>query len=185
MTRLFSLLTAMAVWISLGAQAQARDLLRTPCGAALHSQWTFVADTVMGGVSSGGVSWETNGDAGFARLAGSVSTENRGGFIQFRRDLPYVLPASARGVRLVVRGNGERYFIHLRTRGLVVPWQYFQAGFATSAHWREVRLPLSEFTASGSLMRPTPAASSITSIGVVAYGRDHQARIDVREIGFY
>jgi hypothetical protein len=48
-----------------------------------------------------------------------------------------------------------------------------------------VRLPLDAFAASGGLLRSVPAPGSLTSVAVVAYGRDHDARIDVREVGFY
>lgn len=149
------------------------------------TRWEYIADTVMGGVSSGQVSFETNGTDSFARLTGTVSTANRGGFIQFRRQLDDPVPADTGGIRLVVRGNGERYFIHLRTTGTLLPWQFYQSGFEAPGTWTEVRLPLSSFRASGSLLRATPSASTLTSVGVVAYGRDHEALLDVREIGFY
>lgn len=35
------------------------------------------------------------------------------------------------------------------------------------------------------MLRAIPVADEITSVGVVAYGRDHEARVDVSEIGFY
>ena len=47
------------------------------------------------------------------------------------------------------------------------------------------RMPLDAFRASGALLRATPEPRSMRSVAVVAYGRDHAARIDVREIGFY
>ncbi|MDX1937185.1 MAG: hypothetical protein SFU21_08705, partial [Flavihumibacter sp.] len=47
---------------------------------------------------------------------------------QARRDLTEPPPDTAEGVRIVVRGNGQRYFIHLRSSGTVLPWQYYQAG---------------------------------------------------------
>lgn len=143
--------------------------------------WRYVSDRVMGGVSEGGA--ETS--AGAIRLAGRVSTENRGGFIQVRADLGAALPEEVAGVEVEARGNGERYFVHLRTRGLVLPWQYYQAGFGTGAEWRRVRLPLSAFRASGPLMRATPRAEDVTSIGLVAYGRDHVAELEVRRVAFY
>lgn len=149
------------------------------------SRWEFLADTVMGGVSTGTVTFAKEGTASFARLAGTVSTENRGGFIQFRRKLDAPAPANAVGIRLVVRGNNQRYYLHLRTRGTILPWQYYQAGFDTTQAWTEIRLPLSSFKASGRLLRATPAAISLTSIGVVAFGRDYDAQVDVREIDFY
>ena len=45
------------------------------------TRWQFIADTVMGGVSTGEIDFiELNGDA-YARMRGNVSTENNGGFI--------------------------------------------------------------------------------------------------------
>ncbi|WP_170335920.1 CIA30 family protein [Ruegeria arenilitoris] len=165
--------------------AQADENLAEDFSKSPEMRWDYVADTVMGGVSSGQVQFRSEGDGGFARLTGTVSTENNGGFIQFRRKLPDRPDASVSGVRLLVRGNGEQYFVHLRTRGTVLPWQYYQAEFATSDKWTEVSLPLSGFKASGAMLRAIPVADEITSVGVVAYGRDHEAGVDVSEIGFY
>ncbi|CAD0184647.1 hypothetical protein RUESEDTHA_01529 [Ruegeria sp. THAF57] len=165
--------------------AQADGNLTEYFSESPETRWDYVADTVMGGASSGQVQFRSEGNVAFARLTGIVSTENNGGFIQFRRKLPDRPDASASGVRLLVRGNGEQYFVHLRTRGTVVPWQYYQAAFATSNEWTEVYLPLSDFKASGAMLRAIPVADGITSVGVVAYGRDHEVRVDVNEIGFY
>ncbi len=150
-----------------------------------QTRWRFFSDQVMGGVSTGGVAFEVEDGLPFARMTGSVSTENRGGFIQMRLDLGAPPPEGTIGVRLVVRGNGQRYFVHLRTEGTRLPWQFYQAGFDVTEGWTEVRLPLSAFAASGALLRDVPVADSLTSVAVVAYGRDHEARIDVREVGFY
>ena len=67
---------------------------------------------------------------------------------------------------------------------LLLPWQYYQAGFDVTRDWAEIRLPFDAFAASGALLRTTPRAHSVTAIGIVAYGRDHDAEIDVRELGF-
>jgi len=150
-----------------------------------EARWRFFTDSVMGGVSAGRVEFLSRGADSFARLTGTVSTDNNGGFIQMRMVLPAPPPAGTRGVRLVARGNGQRYFIHLRTRGTILPWQYYQAGFDTGRDWQEIRLPLARFSASGRLLRATPRADDLESIAVVAFGRDHVAEIDIREIGFY
>ena len=50
-------------------------------------EWNFVADSVMGGVSSGEVLLGSDGSETFASMIGNVSTENNGGFIQFRSNL--------------------------------------------------------------------------------------------------
>ncbi|WP_299899736.1 CIA30 family protein [uncultured Ruegeria sp.] len=165
--------------------AQADGNLTEDFSKSPETRWDYVADTVMGGVSSGQVQFSSEGNVAFARLTGTVSTENNGGFIQFRRKLSDRPDEGVSGVRLLVRGNGEQYFVHLRTRGTVLPWQYYQAEFATSEEWTKISLPLSGFKASGAMLRAIPVADEITTVGVVAYGRDHEVRVDVSEIDFY
>lgn len=150
-----------------------------------ETRWRFFTDQVMGGVSTGSVDFATADGHAFARMTGRVSTANRGGFIQMRLDLANPPPKGTTGVRLMVRGNNQRYFVHLRTGGTLLPWQYYQAGFDVSQSWAEVRLPLESFAASGALLRSVPRPGSLASVAIVAYGRDHDARIDVREVGFY
>ena len=180
-----ALILVLGLILGLAGPGSAGEMMTDHFDGQPETRWAFVADTVMGGVSTGEVTFGRDGDVTYARMTGQVSTENRGGFIQFRRALPARLAEDVRGVRLVVRGNGEHYFIHLRTSETVLPWQYYQAGFDTSDEWRELRLPFDAFKASGRMLRATPRAGAVTSVGVVAYGRDHAARIDVREIGFY
>ncbi len=147
--------------------------------------WSYVSDQVMGGVSEGRVTYIDENGESFARMTGRVSTENNGGFIQIRRAVAKQSIGSAAGVYLKVRGNSQNYFIHLRTSGTVLPWQYYQADFETSAEWQVVRLPFAAFERSGSWLRQLIKPSSIRSIGIVAFGKDHQADIDIAEIGFY
>ena len=150
-----------------------------------ENRWRFFTDQVMGGVSTGDVAFAQENGTPFARMTGRVSTANRGGFIQMRLDLSSPPPQGTTGVQLVVRGNAQRYFVHLRTGGTLLPWQYYQAGFDVTENWSAVRLPLDRFTASGAFLRNLPRPASLTSVAVVAYGRDHDAQIDVREVSFY
>lgn len=144
--------------------------------------WRFFTDQVMGGVSTGEGRVTTQDGRRFLQLTGTVSTKNRGGFIQARRDLETPLPAGATGVRITVRGDGQPYFLHLRTRGTVLPWQYYQAEFQTGPAWREITLPFSAFTASGRLLPATPKPERVESVALVAYGRDHQADVSLARI---
>lgn len=150
-----------------------------------ETRWRFFSDQVMGGVSTGAIAFEQEGNQTFARMTGRVSTANRGGFIQMRLELASPPPEGTTGLRLIVRGNSQRYFVHLRTGGTLLPWQYYQAGFDVTESWTELRLPLAAFVPSGALLRRVPAADSLKSVAVVAFGRDHDALIDVREVGFY
>lgn len=174
--RRFLLLASLGAAMANAGRAMARDYIAEP-----ESPWRYVSDQVMGGVSEGGAS----ASGGAIRLSGTVSTRNRGGFIQVRTDIVTPLPPDARGVLVEARGNGERYFVHLRTRGTALPWQYYQAGFDVGADWRETRLPFGAFRPSGQLLRATPRPETVTSIGLVAYGRDHEADLEVRRLAIY
>ena len=104
-----SLLTAAAALLAAGrTHAASLGTAFVPVDAF---DWSYLADTVMGGVSQG----QARMEGGVLRLTGRVSTANNGGFIQTRMRLDDGLPDGARGLRLRVRGNGERYFIHIRT----------------------------------------------------------------------
>ena len=51
------------------------------------SEWKFISDNVMGGLSTGSTVYEMKEGKSSAYLSGNVSTENNGGFIQIRRNL--------------------------------------------------------------------------------------------------
>ncbi|TVS01013.1 MAG: NADH ubiquinone oxidoreductase [Rhodobacteraceae bacterium] len=183
------ILTVLAVSVALGLGTAPGQLAgETPIedfSMSSDTGWRFFSDGVMGGVSTGQFAILRENGQAFARMTGRVSTANNGGFIQMRLDLPTPPPDGTAGVRLVVRGNDQRYFVHLRTSGTVLPWQYYQAPFEVTGDWREVRIPLERFAASGALLRRVPRPGSLRSVAVVAFGRDHEAEIDVREIAFY
>jgi hypothetical protein len=142
------------------------------------ARWRFFTDQVMGGVSTGNVRVAD----GVLRLTGDVSTANRGGFIQARLDLPEGLSTDAAAFVLSVRGNGAGYFLHVRTRGTLLPWQYYQAPFATGPDWTEVRVLFADFQPSGGLLRGTLRPQDIRSVAVVAYGRDYRADVELRSL---
>lgn len=149
----------------------------TPAGAV---DWTYLADTVMGGVSDG----QAVVHDGVLRLTGTVSTANNGGFIQARTDLRDGMPAGTVALHLRVRGNGERYFVHLRTTRTRRPWHYYQASFATGPDWAEVVLPLAVFAPSAGFADAPPRGGEVRSLGLVAYGRDHRADVSLAAFGF-
>jgi hypothetical protein len=165
--------------------AIAEDILIDDFDIEPEARWQFIADTVMGGTSTGQIEFVRGDGDTYARMTGSVSTENNGGFIQFRMELSEPPPEGIVGMRLIARGNDQRYFVHLRTSGTILPWQYYQAGFDVAQEWAEVRLPFEDFKASGWLLRSVPKPESLKSVGIVAFGRDHEAEINVREVSFY
>ncbi len=174
---------AFALAVSCGgtetAMAQVWDRFDAQSGA----RWDYVADGVMGGVSQGRA--ELVPGEGAVRLVGEVSTENNGGFIQVRRRFEGGWPDDTQGLRLSVRGNGETYYVFLRTGGLRRVWHSYSAAFVAGAQWSEVTLPLDGFVQSHVGMDPGFAPGDVVSIGIVAYGRDHVADLMVREIRLY
>jgi hypothetical protein len=91
--------------------------------------------------------------------------------------------SSYAGVLLVVRGNGERYGVHLRTTECMRPWQSYRAGFIAKAEWREIRLPFAGFEPHR-LTAPLDVRH-LRRIGLVAIGRAFHADLAVSAIGLY
>lgn len=171
--------TLLAPTLSLAEDAMLQLPLSEP------TRWDYFSDQVMGGVSEGKVTFEVVSGLPILRLTGHVSTANRGGFIQARTKLDQPLPDTAQGIVLQVRGNSQPYYVHLRTKWTVLPWQLYQAKFDTTEAWQEVRIPFAAFTPYGGLLRPTFKIADLRSVAVVAFGRDYDADLSVRAIGVY
>jgi hypothetical protein len=158
--------------------AMAKNFIQT-------SEWSYQADTVMGGVSDGSAEFKGNGSEKFIRLIGEVSTANNGGFIQVRSSIPWEIAKGKTGIKINVRGNGEQYYLHIRNSSTRLPWHYYQQGFETTSTWREIKLPFQFFKRSSSVLRNLVKQSTIKSIAIVAYGKDHTADISVMSLEFY
>ena len=148
-------------------------------------RWRFLTDQVMGGVSTGTFKIISDSESSFLQMKGNVSTENNGGFIQVRTSVIKSEAEKSKGVVLTLRGNSQAYFIHIRTNWTMLPWQYYQAKVFAPDIWNTVRIPFSNFKSSSSVLPGKFGARNIRSIGIVAYGRDHEALIDISEIGLY
>ena len=148
------------------------------------NQWTYIADNVMGGISDGGVEFNLVDSNVYALLSGHVSTENNGGFIQIRRELKNIDLSKAKSIRLYAKGNNEKYYIFLRTTGTILPWQYYSHEFTVNEEYNEFIMPIKDFKKSGTLLAKQINPKKITSVAIVAYGRDHVAEIYVKELEF-
>lgn len=162
----------------LAAPAVAEPMLIDDFSDGAETRWRYISDRVMGGISDGRADIGNEGGISYAQLRGTVSTANNGGFIQIRQDLQTRLPSGATGVALRVRGNGAMYYVHLRPDAVQRPWQFHQAGFTTSADWQVITLPWSAFEPQGGLAGGF-APEDIRSIGIVAYGADYDASLDI------
>ena len=148
-------------------------------------RWEFIADTVMGGVSEGNVLFLKERNTFYAKMTGNVSLENNGGFIQFRRKIQNKISNDFQGLNIKVRGNKLEYYIHIRTIGTILPWQYYQAPFIVEQSWKEIDINFEEFKRSGIMLSKNFNPKNIKSIAVVAYGKNHKVDIEVDTISFY
>ncbi len=150
-------------------------------------EWVFFTDRVMGGRSSGSLSIKEESGIKFYRMTGDVSTENNGGFIQFRTNLNRnsLIDKNFEGISLMVRGNNEDYNIHIRTGSTFLPWQYYSVTFFADENWTQIRLPFNTFERSNFYQAKTFKDSDIRTLGIVAYGKDYFADLDISLIEFY
>lgn len=168
------LLTAGAL-AAMPAAGLAEEVVRP-----LDADWDYVADRVMGGVSSGRATRERIAGRAAVRLTGTVSTANDGGFIQIAADLggDGLLDASAwEGLALDVIGNGETYELRLRTADLSRPWQSYRMAFRAPTDWGRLEVPFSEFVPYRTGAPFDPAR--LRRVGVLAVGREFEADVAV------
>lgn len=152
----------------------------------IETQWEYVADAVMGGVSTGALTQEDVAGRQAMRLTGDVSLDNNGGFIQMATDVGAGTGIDASqftGIALRVRGNGATYDMRLRTSDLSRPWQSYRTTFTAPQEWAVINLPFASFEPNKT---DVPFdAKGLRRIGVLAYGQEMQADIAVTEIWFY
>ena len=147
-------------------------------------KWLFISDQVMGGVSSGKVEFISINNSLHARMTGNVSTKNKGGFIQVRRKLENLNLEDSKFIEIIAKGNNQNYFIHLRTSGTFLPWQYYKISFKVFNNFKTFKLPINEFKRSSVFLSKNINPKNITSIGIVAFGKDHTVDISIKEINF-
>ena len=190
--------TAFILLSFIATVSLAQNDLVFPIQEGAVSDWKYVSDRVMGGVSEGNVYLEKDGDTSFARLTGDVSTRNNGGFIQlrsavslFKKPKMFQLIHDAnkggqelKGVRLNVRGNGEIYHVMIRTYFTWRPSDYYYHTFEAGDYWSQVVMPFSAFKRSTSKTSKLDI-NDIRDFGIVAYGRDFKSDVSISEVSFY
>lgn len=153
----------------------------------LGTRWQLLSDGVMGGVSSGRMTYVVVSGRPAVRMEGTVSLENNGGFLQIALDLAPAggtIDASVyAGVAIDVAGNAEEYGLHLRTPDLTRPWQSYRRSFVATPQWQEVRLPFPGFTPHRTDI-PLDTRH-LRRLGVVAIGRAFHADLSIGGIRFY
>lgn len=182
-----------ALWLLVGSIAAAGNTLDRGTMQSdtqtlpLTPQWEYVADTVMGGVSRGGITSGVVDGRQAVRLQGLVSLDNNGGFIQMAFDL---VPGGGAfdasgwsGVELVVRGNGAGYDLRLRTDQLTRPWQSFRTEIIAPPDWTTIQVPFASLEPHRTEAVFDPAR--LRRIGLLAIGRVFEADLAVAAVRLY
>jgi hypothetical protein len=189
--KLLSLLSGLiATSITMSVLADNNYLLiedfQSPEPSEYSSEWRLVEDGVMGGVSQGVMEWAVVQDKRCLRLTGLVSTKNNGGFIQLNRPVDKGLAkvfSGYTGIELEILGNNESYNVHLKQRGLFLPWQSFRSTIVAKDEWQQIKVPFDSFTPYKTSQKLKP--EKINQIAIVGIGRDFNADVCVAAIRLY
>ena len=155
--------------------------------SAIGTQWRQFTDQVMGGESTASYSFEIIDGKRCIHLQGNVSLENRGGFVQVALPLrqngrPFDA-SQFTGIRLWVKGNGENYYVHLRSSKTWLPWQFYEAPFFADNQWQKVEIPFEKFTPQSLKSALNP--KKLKRLAVVGAKKVFKADIAVSRIEFY
>lgn len=146
--------------------------------------WYAIGDTVMGGRSSGRMSYVPEAHCVFS---GDVSLADGGGFASVRSPVAAAAGRSGETFLLTVRGDGKRYKFSVRTQGDFDGVSY-QAPFEPPAgEWTLVRLAAADFvpTWRGRIVDNAAVLtpSQVRQIGLLIADRQAGAfRLEIRAI---
>jgi len=155
--------------------------------SSFGTKWILVTDRVMGGVSQGDYVFGQDVFFRYINMRGNVSLENNGGFVQIALALTEnskTLDARAfSGVRFWVRGNVDRYYVHLRNNQTGLPWQYYSAAFTASENWEQIEIPFEQFKPQA--LNEKLKVDNLSQIAIVGAKKAYQIDVYLGPIEFY
>jgi hypothetical protein len=155
--------------------------------ASNGQRWRFFSDQVMGGVSTGTAEYAELDGRRALRLAGTVSLDNNGGFIQVALDLAdngrSVDALAFRGIAITLRGDGGAFAVNLRTTDLRYPWQSYRHPIASSNTWHTYQCPFTDFEAHRTDRPLDPGR--LRRVGLIAIGEARDVDVAIAELRFY
>lgn len=101
--------------------------------------WQVVDDGVMGGLSQGSFSKESNG---IVHYSGRVSLENNGGFSSIRYAIEKQDLAAQTHFKLKIKGDGKEF--QFRVKGKRNDYFSYMFVFKSSGEWQTISIPFSE-----------------------------------------
>lgn len=105
------------------------------------SNWTTIADYVMGGVSKGTFYLSESGTGVFK---GTVSLENNGGFSMVKYSIGPKQIGDFSTVVIRLKGDGKRYQLRVKTNK--TDSHSYAAYFNTSGNWETIEIPFSSLS---------------------------------------
>jgi len=149
--------------------------------------WRFVKDQVMGGKSDGSMILKesTNQNFDYISATGNVSTDG-GGFLMFRKEIDADNLNDFSKIKFKARGNKEKYFIHIKTKGSIFPWVRYLSEFDVTEEWQDFEIEFDEFIrySNKNPKKRNLNPKKIKLIGVEASGRDFEMDIDIASMSF-
>ena len=149
--------------------------------------WRFVKDQVMGGKSDGSMILKesTNQNFDYISATGKVSTDG-GGFLMFRKEIDADNLNDFSKIKFKARGNNEKYFIHIKTKGSIFPWVRYLSEFDVTEEWQDFEIEFDEFIrySNKNPKKRNLNPKKIKLIGVEASGRDFDMDIDIASMSF-
>jgi len=149
--------------------------------------WRFVKDQVMGGKSDGSMILKesTNQNFDYISAKGNVSTDG-GGFLMFRKEIDADNLNDFSKIKFKARGNNEKYFIHIKTKGSIFPWVRYLSEFDVTEEWQDFEIEFDEFIrySNKNPKKRNLNPKKIKLIGVEASGRDFEMDIDIASMSF-
>ena len=149
--------------------------------------WRFVKDQVMGGKSDGSMILKesTNQNFDYISATGNVSTDG-GGFLMFRKEIDADNLNDFSKIKFKARGNNEKYFIHIKTKGSIFPWVRYLSEFDVTEEWQDFEIEFNEFIrySNKKPKKRNLNPKKIKLIGVEASGRDFEMDIDIASMSF-
>jgi len=101
--------------------------------------WRIIDDGVMGGLSQGNFSIDSDGNGVFA---GKVSLENNGGFSSVRYQCDKIKVTKDSKVRIRLKGDGKEY--QFRIKDKTSSYYSYITTFKTSGNWEIIEIKLSD-----------------------------------------
>lgn len=146
-----------------------------------QSQWEIVNDNVMGGKSTGSVSFATDGTAVFE---GRISLENNGGFASLRFDPGSIDIEKYERIVLLVNSHGKPF--QFRAKRDQNGAHSYISYFTTAEEWQKVEIPLQNLYPSyrgRKLSKPNFSGRQLEEIGFLFGNKKAEAfRLEIRRI---